>query len=231
MNFRDPAANLVDDSVIIPPLRDEHREENEERLEDVRGNLDEAMERAMQASAWTRNVVGRANIAVSSSGESLRQQAEFSEEKISEWMSNHPINSRYMTLEDVNMAISSSDQLRLDVEKELARRGNGVKRRAPAVSDNVKQDRRERVLEQCMHVSEIAECDVSEPAFIHYPSTFICDRAQTVSEAEESRAKRQRKNEINMSESLNVVVSGLNSTPSNLQMGFESLLKLLIHHA
>jgi hypothetical protein len=106
--------------VVNPPLREDNREEEEERLEDVRGNLDEAMERAMQASAWTRNVVGRANIAVSSSGEGLRKQAELSEENINEWMSNHPINSRYMTLEDVNMAISASDQLRLDVKMELA---------------------------------------------------------------------------------------------------------------
>ena len=81
--------------MLNPPLREDNREEEEERLEDVRGNLDEAMERAMQASAWTRNVVGSANIAVSSSGESPRKQAELSEEKISEWMSNHPINSRY----------------------------------------------------------------------------------------------------------------------------------------
>ena len=68
VNFRDPAANLVDDPVINPPLDAEKDEENEERVEDIRGNLEEAMERAaFQASEWTRNVVGRVNIAVSSS--------------------------------------------------------------------------------------------------------------------------------------------------------------------
>ena len=109
MNFRDPAANLVDDPAINPPLNAEKDEENEERAEDIRGNLEEAMERAaFQASEWTRNVVGRANIAVSSSIVNTVQQEGFSDETISEWIAAHHINSNDMSREEVIMAIRAA---------------------------------------------------------------------------------------------------------------------------
>ena len=115
------------------------------------------MERAaFQASEWTRNVVGRANIAVSSSNDNNVHQEEFSDENISDKIASHPTNSKHMSREEVNMAIRASNLLQFDMKQCFANRGTGANRRAKVMRPvTSRQQQRQRGLDQCMHVSEI----------------------------------------------------------------------------